>query len=64
MNVALKSAIVSTGLRQYKIAQMLNMHESQLSKIVTGIRPAREDEKKQIAELFEMPVDSLFPQNN
>ena len=56
----LKLQIWKTGLRQNRLAQMLEVDETFLSKIVNGFREPTESLKTKIATLLESDVAWLF----
>ncbi len=56
----LKLQIWKTGLRQNRLAQMLDVDETFLSKIVNGFREPTESLKTRIATLLESDVAWLF----
>jgi transcriptional regulator with XRE-family HTH domain len=56
----LKLQIWKTGLRQNRLAQMLDVDETFLSKIVNGFREPTESLKSRIATLLESDVAWLF----
>ena len=56
----LKLQIWKTGLRQNRLAQMLDVDETFLSKIVNGFREPPEGLKTRIATLLESDVAWLF----
>jgi transcriptional regulator with XRE-family HTH domain len=61
MNVALKVAIVKSGLSQLEIAKAAAMHESRLSHIVNGHRDPSEAERKALARILKCKPSALFP---
>lgn len=59
-NLALKIAIVESGLSQVDIAEAANLHESKLSYFVNGRRRPSAAEQKAIARVLKRRVDQLF----
>jgi transcriptional regulator with XRE-family HTH domain len=56
----LKLQIWKSGLRQNRLAQMLNVDETMLSKIVNGFREPSDELKGRIADLLRSDVSWLF----
>jgi transcriptional regulator with XRE-family HTH domain len=56
----LKLQIWKSGIRQNRLAQMLGMDETMLSKIVNGFREPSQDLRGRIASLLESQEDWLF----
>jgi transcriptional regulator with XRE-family HTH domain len=56
----LKLQLWKTGLRQNRLAKMLGMDESRLSKIVNGFRQADEPTRKRIAAVLNCNENWLF----
>ncbi len=56
----LKLQLFRTGLRQNRLAQMLGMDATLLSKIINGFRRPTEPMRAQIAALLQSDVDWLF----
>lgn len=48
------------GLKQYELAQKANMNPAVLNRIESGKRPARDDEIKTIAQIFNVSTDYLL----
>jgi len=61
-NIALKIAIVESGLSQVDIAEAADLHESRLSHIVNGRRDANDAERKVLARVLKRRVTQLFPE--
>lgn len=59
-NLALKIAIIESGLSQVDIAAAVDLHESRLSQIVNGRRDASDTEKKALARVLKRKVAQLF----
>lgn len=60
-NLALKIAIVESGLSQVDIAEAADIHESKLSYFVNGRREPSEAEQKAIARVLKRKAAELFP---
>lgn len=60
-NIALKIAIVESGLSQIDIAEAANLHQSKLSYFVNGRRRPSEAERKAIARVLKRKPADLFP---
>jgi transcriptional regulator with XRE-family HTH domain len=60
--MALKVAIVTSGLTQRKVALACRMPEHRLSDIVCGLREPRDTERHAIAAALGKSVDEVFPQ--
>lgn len=56
----LKLQIWKSGLRQNRLAQMLNLDETILSKIINGYREPNRELKERIATLLQCDVMWLF----
>jgi plasmid maintenance system antidote protein VapI len=56
----LKLKLWSTGMRQNRLAQMLGMDETLLSKVINGFRAVSPDVRKKIADLLEADESWLF----
>lgn len=56
----LKLQMWKSGMRQNQLAQMLGMHETALSRIVNGYRPADAEVRAQIAAVLECDEAWLF----
>jgi len=61
-NLALKIAIVESGLSQVDIAEAADLHESRLSQIINGRRQARDAEQKALARVLKRKPTQLFPE--
>jgi transcriptional regulator with XRE-family HTH domain len=59
-NLALKIAIVESGLSQVDVAVAADIHESKLSTIVNGRREASAAEQKALARVLKRKVTELF----
>jgi len=60
-NIALKIAIVESGLSQVDIAEAAGIHETKMSSIVNGRRVPSDTEQKAIARLLKRKATDLFP---
>ena len=59
-NIALKIAIVESGLSQVDIADAVDLHESRLSQIINGRREPTEAEQKALARVLKRKPAQLF----
>lgn len=59
-NIALKIAIIESGLLQVDVAEKADMHETQLSNIVNGRREPNDAEMKAIARVLKRKPSALF----
>lgn len=60
-NLALKIAIVESGLAQVDVAEAADIHESRMSNIVNGRLEPNEAERKAIARILKRKSSQLFP---
>lgn len=60
-NLALKIAIVESGLSQADVAEAAEMHHTKLSMIVNGRRQPSDAERKVIARILKRKAAELFP---
>lgn len=60
LNIPLKQALVATGKKQKRIAKLIRISESDLSKIVHGHRAASEGERKRLVRVTGKSEDELF----
>ncbi len=60
MYANLKLQLFKAGIRQNQFAQMLNIHETVLSKIVNGFRQPEPELRARIAELLKKEEQWLF----
>jgi transcriptional regulator with XRE-family HTH domain len=60
-NFRLLEAMDKAGYTQRRLAEMLGVHESFVSKLVNMRAIAREDEKQRIANILDSRVGELFP---
>ena len=60
-NLRLWTAIRERGLRQYQLANLAQISETTLSKILNGRTRPEEYVKIRIARALQMSVDELFP---
>lgn len=56
----LKLKLWSTGMRQNRLAQLLGVDETLLSKVINGFREASPEVRKKIAVLLEADENWLF----
>jgi transcriptional regulator with XRE-family HTH domain len=56
----LKLKLWSTGMRQNRLAQMLGIDETMLSKVINGFREATPDVRQKIANLLQADESWLF----
>jgi plasmid maintenance system antidote protein VapI len=61
MNVSLKVAFVSKGVRQIEAAQALNLDPAKLSKIVNGWIQPDHQTKQKLSRYLGESVNNLFP---
>lgn len=61
MNIALKTALIATRKKQKRVAKLVRISETELSKIVRGHREADEDERKRLAAFLGKSEAELFP---
>jgi transcriptional regulator with XRE-family HTH domain len=60
-NLALKIAILESGLSQIAVAKAADMHESHLSHLVNGHREPTDAERKVLARILKRKPVQLFP---
>ena len=60
----LKLQLWSTGIKQNRLAQMLGMDETMLSKVINGFRQATPEIRKRIAGLLQADEAWLFQQQS
>ena len=60
VNMALKLAIVESGIKQRALSLQVEISEGRLSEIVTGRTEPTPDEQKRIAKALKRKVDDLF----
>jgi transcriptional regulator with XRE-family HTH domain len=61
-NLALKIAIMESGLSQVDVAEAIDMHDTKLSMIVNGRREPSDAEIKAIARVLKRKAGDLFPE--
>jgi len=61
-NLALKIAILESGLSQLEVAKAADIHESRLSHIINGHREANDAEQKVLARVLKRKPAVLFPE--
>jgi len=59
-NLALKIAIVESGLTQFEVAAAAGIHHTRLSHIINGHREASEDEQRALARVLKRKIGQLF----
>jgi DNA-binding transcriptional regulator YdaS (Cro superfamily) len=64
MNLTLKARIVERFGQQWKFAQEIGIHDSLLSKFVTGAREPGEDHREKIAKGLGCKQNEIFPEVN
>lgn len=60
MLLALKTALMRRGIRQYDAARLLGITDTRMSRIICGRLEATDDEKKRLAQLLQTPIEELF----
>lgn len=60
LNIPLKQALVATGKKQKRIAKLVRISETELSKIVRGHREASEGERKRLMRVLGKSEEELF----
>ena len=60
VNIALKNAILNSGLKQYFVASMAQIDQTRFSKIIHGHVEPSENEMEQIAKSMGIAKDELF----
>jgi transcriptional regulator with XRE-family HTH domain len=60
-NIALKIAIVKSGLSQMEVAKAADMHDSRLSRIVNGHDEPSEAERDALTRVLKRRPADLFP---
>jgi Helix-turn-helix len=61
-NLALKIAIIESGLLQVDVAKAADLHETRLSQIVNQRREANDAERKALARVLKRKPTQLFPE--
>ena len=61
-NLALKIAILESGLSQVDVAEAADLHESRLSQLVNGRRKPNDVERKVLARVLKRKPAQLFPE--
>jgi transcriptional regulator with XRE-family HTH domain len=64
MNLALKHALVDYKEPAYRVAQMLGIPHSAISKFIAEIQEPTEEQKKKLSEILGKPIRDLFPTDN
>jgi transcriptional regulator with XRE-family HTH domain len=60
MNAKLKLQIAQSGKRQYEVARLAGLNETELSQIVRERRPPTPDERHRIAAVLAVTERELF----
>lgn len=60
MNMALKIAIIESGLSQIEVAKAADLHESKMSQIVNGHREPSDAERKALAKILKRKPAELW----
>jgi transcriptional regulator with XRE-family HTH domain len=60
MNSKLKLQITQSGKRQYEVARLAGLNETEFSQIVRERRPATAEERRRIAEALAVAEPELF----
>ena len=61
MATALKIERVRKGMRQWRLASLVGISQTELSHYETGRRPCPADLQDKIAKMLECSVETLFP---
>ena len=61
-NLALKIAILESGLSQMDVAKAADIHHTRLSHIINGHREANEAEQKALMRVLKRKRIDLFPE--
>lgn len=64
MNINLKHALIDLQIPQYKVAQMLGVPHTAISKFIAGIQEPTEEQKKRLSEILGTTEEELFPASN
>lgn len=62
MVTALKLERVRKGIRQWRLASLVGISQTELSHYEVGRRRCPANLRRKIADILEMSVDTLFPQ--
>ena len=60
-NIALKAAIMKSGLKQHYIEWRLGLPQRILSRFIYNTRKPTEAQKEKIAKILDVPVAELWP---
>lgn len=60
LNIALKTAIVQSGRKQQRVADLAHIDRTKLSHIVAGRRMASDHERQALARVLGRPASVLF----
>jgi transcriptional regulator with XRE-family HTH domain len=61
-NIALKIAILHSGLSQIEVATLIGVDEAIISKFVNGHRTPTEEQLKALARVLKRKPEQLFPE--
>jgi len=61
-NLALKIAILESGLSQLEVAKAADIHESRLSHLVNGHKEPSDAEQRALGRVLKRKPAQLFPQ--
>jgi transcriptional regulator with XRE-family HTH domain len=61
MRVALKTAIIESGLRGYEVAREMGWSPSKLSAIISEIKDPTQEEREALGGILNKSVHELFP---
>ena len=62
MITTLKVERMKKGMKQWRLASLVGISQAELSNYEVGRRRCPADLRHRIAEVLDMPVDTLFPQ--
>ncbi|KGN00755.1 hypothetical protein Z969_09550 [Clostridium novyi A str. 4570] len=60
MVIKIKEIRKKKNISQYKLADLMGLNQSQISKIENNKRNLKADELRKIAQILEVPVQELF----
>ena len=64
VNIRLKKLIIEAELPQYRLGEIIGVHETRVSQIVhLRVRPT-DEEKAKIAKALNVPVADIFPESD
>lgn len=61
LNLPLKIALLETGKKQGRIARLLKISDTTLSRIVRGRREPTDEQRKALAEFLGRDASEIFP---